>query len=464
MKKTISLLIALLISSTAFAQNFEGKWSGSLEIMGQKLPIVFNISQKDTTFITKMDSPAQNALGLPTNKTIVDGNELEIIASGLGIHYKGTLESDSIVGFFNQNGLSLSLTLRQSQEPDFIRPQQPQPPYPYRIEEVVITNKKNNNSISATITTPDNIEKHPAVILVAGSGPNDRDETVFGHKPFWVIADHLTRNGIIVLRYDKRGVGKSTGKYETATTSDFAEDAQTAIDYLISRRDVDKTSIGIIGHSEGGIIAPMIASKRNDIKHIILLAGMGTKGIDLIMQQNKLALEDQNIEPQNVEELLSITRNTLESIHHWQGTENDKTALRDKINSLWDKTPLIQRMKLNKDQYIRSNFIAMSSPWFREFIKIDPSSYIKRVKCPVLVLNGENDMQVIAKDNTELIEVALTQGKNKNYKIKLYPHLNHLFQESETGKVDEYIKIEQTISDQVLNDITEWIKINSITP
>ncbi len=457
MKYLTSLFIAIAIITTLSAQDITGKWSGNLDIMGQKLPIVFHISKEDTVYITKMDSPAQNAFKLPTDKTTFNNNRLEVVANGLGIFFQGILESDSIRGIFNQGGMALPLILKQDELPVHMRPQTPTPPYPYKIEEVTFANTKDDISLSGTITIPDTIGTFPAVILVAGSGPNDRDETIFEHKPFWVIADYLTRNGFIVLRYDKRGIGSSTGKYELATTSDFAEDAKHALDYLKTHKDVDKNAIGIIGHSEGGIIAPMIAAKSRDIKFVVMLAGMGTKGIDLIMEQNKIALNEQRIELENIEELLNITRNTLQSLSDWEGSDNDRTSLRDQLNLLWDKTPLIQKMKMNKDQYIRSNLNAMSSRWFREFILIDPTVYLKKVKCPVLALNGANDTQVVADENIRIIEASLKDGGNKNFEVKIYPKLNHLFQESETGKVDEYIKIEQTISPEVLTDITNWI-------
>ncbi len=460
MKKLLLLTISISIITFAHAQNFVGKWNGELNVMGQKLTIAFNISKTDSTYVTKMDSPAQNAFGLPTDRTKIADNRIEIIATGLAIFYQGVLEGDSIVGTFNQNGIPFPLNLKQSEAPELKRPQEPKPPFDYKIEDVTFSNKKDKVNISGTITLPNSNEQHPAVILIAGSGPNDRDETIFGHKPFWVIADYLTRNGIAVLRYDKRGVGKSTGRYETATTKDFAEDAKAAIAYLKSRADIDKSSIGIIGHSEGGIIAPMIASKQKDVKFIVLMAGMGTKGIDLIMEQNKIGMEHQNIEQENIDELLKLTQQTLEGLSQWKGTDNDRTALRDEINLLWEKTPLIQKMKLNKDQYIRSNLNTLSSPWFREFLQINPKEYLSKVKCPVLAINGEKDTQVVANENIEIIKASLAEGGNNNFETIIYPNLNHLFQESHTGHVGEYATIEQTISPEVLSDILLWIKSN----
>lgn len=458
MKKTILLFLFISIIATINAQNIVGKWSGTLDIMGQDLPIVFNISHKDDIYKAKMDSPAQNAFGLPTDKTTFDNNNIEIIANGLGIIYKGILESDSIRGTFNQGGVAFPLILKQEEITSRLRPQTPTPPFPYKIEEIAFHNKKDDIYLSGTITTPDTIGTFPAVVLVAGSGANDRDETIFEHKPLWVIADYLTRNGFMVLRYDKRGVGSSTGKYDSATTLDFAEDAKEAINYLKSRDDVDKSSIGIIGHSEGGIIAPMIASENKDIKFIVLLSGMGTKGIDLIVDQNEISLNAQNIEPNNIKELLKTNREMFESLNDWEGNENDKTKLRDYINIVWNKTPLIVRLKMNKDQFIRTNINAMASPWFRYFLTINPEEYLQKTNCAVLAINGDKDTQVLAAKNLSIIKSSLTKGGNNNFDIKIYPNLNHLFQQCETGYVDEYINIEQTIDEQVLIDIKNWIQ------
>lgn len=457
--KRISLLsVAVLTLSFLHAQSITGTWSGSLDIMGNRLPIVFHIAMNDSAFITKMDSPAQNAFGLPTSKTTFSDDRLEIVASGLGIFYQGKLEGDSISGTFNQGGIPFPLTLKQSEEPIMNRPQEPRPPFDYKIEEVKFSNKKDKINLAGTITLPDSVGKLPAVILIAGSGPNDRDETIFGHKPFWVIADFLTRNGYVVLRYDKRGVGKSEGSYATATTENFAADAQSAFDYLKTRNEVDKSVIGLIGHSEGGVIAPMVASQNRDVKFIVLMAAMGIKGINLILDQNESAMVAQKMEEANIVNLQRINRKMFESLSGWKGTENDKTLLRDQLTLLWDKMPILSRMKTNKEQFIRSNFNAMITPWYRGILAINPSEFLQMVKCPVLAINGEKDSQVLYFKNISAIRSALESGGNNRFATKTYPNLNHLFQECQTGEVDEYGQIEQTISPQVLSDILEWMQ------
>lgn len=458
MKKNIILVFLFLLFVSASAQEITGSWSGELDIMGNKLPIVFHISKTDSTYTTKMDSPAQNALGLPTSKTTFTENKLEIVATGLGIFYQGTLQGDSISGIFNQGGMPFPLVLKQSDKPVLNRPQEPKPPFSYKTEDVTFSNKKDKIELAGTLSIPDSAGTFPAVVLIAGSGPQDRDETVFGHKPFLVIADYLTRNGFVVLRYDKRGIGQSKGDHARATTQDFATDASAAIEYLRTRKEVDKSATGLIGHSEGGVIAPMIASENRNIKFIVLLAGTGEKGIETIMEQNRLGLEPLNMEPENTERSLKMIRNMFESLSEWQGTEADRTALRDKLSQLWEQYPLLVKLELKKDAYVRNQFNAMSSPWFRQFLQLNPADYLQKVKCPVLALNGEKDTQVLTGKNLGAIKSALDKGRNYQYEIKSYPNLNHLFQECETGNVDEYGRIEQTISPEVLEDIARWLK------
>lgn len=458
MNRVLLLISFISISLLSFSQEITGTWSGSLHVSGNELPIVFHISENDSAFVTKMDSPAQNAFGLPTSKTTFKDDKLEITATGLGIFYQATLYGDSISGTFNQGGIPFPLILRRGEMKVFNRPQEPQPPFNYVIEEVKFSNKRDEIKLAGTLTKPENPRKHPAVILIAGSGPNDRDETIFGHKPFWVIADFLTRNGYLVLRFDKRGVGESEGRFETATTEDFAHDVKAAIRYLKSRSDVDNSSIGLIGHSEGGIIAPMVAAESKDVSYIILMAGMGVKGIDLILDQNESSMTAQKMEAANIVALQKINREIFESLSDWKGTEEDKTILRDRLTVLWDRMPLLSKLKTNKDQFVRTNFNAISTLWFRQFLTIDPSEYLRKVKCPIFAINGEKDSQVLFFKNIAAIEKALKSGGNEQYSIRTYPGLNHLFQECKTGEVDEYATIEQTISPKVLNDILEWIR------
>ena len=443
---------------SALAQEIIGSWSGTLDIMGNKIPIVFNIEKPDTVYVTKMDSPAQNAFGLPTNRTSFANNKLEIIASGLGIFYQGTLDGDSISGTFNQGGMPFPLVLKQSDKPVFNRPQEPKPPFPYKTEEIFFENKTDKILFAGTFTVPDSAGTFPTVILTAGSGPNDRDETILGHKPFLVIADHLTRNGFAVLRYDKRGVGQSKGDFARATVQDFTADAESAINYLKTRKEVNKSAIGLIGHSEGGMVVPMVASKNRSVKFIVLLAAPGVKGTEIVLEQNRLGLAALNMEPENLDKSLKLINELLYDLTKWENTEVERTVLRDRLSQLWEQFPLLVKLKLKKDPYVRNQFNEMVKPGYRSFLKTNPADFLQKVKCAVLAINGEKDTQVSADVNLNAIKTALDMSKNYRYEIKKYPNLNHLFQESETGNLDEYGEIEQTISPEVLEDITVWLK------
>jgi hypothetical protein len=458
MNKTILYLFLFLAAGKIYSQDITGGWAGSLNIQGTSLRLVFNISKNDTVLVSTMDSPDQGAYGLPTTRTTYSDNKIEIVATGLGIYYRGVLDNDSISGTFSQGGIPFPLTLRRSTEQVIHRPQTPREPLPYISEEVIITDDPNSEiSLSATLTLPDSTGVFPAVVLIAGSGPNDRDETVYGHKPFFVISDHLTRNGFAVLRYDKRGVGKSNGDFGKATINDFVSDANNAVEYLKSRKEIDSSKIGLIGHSEGGIIAPMVAVENDDVKFIVLMAAPATSGIDIVLDQNENSMKYQKIEPETIDRIQILNREIFESLLKWTGTENDRTALRDKLSYLWEQLPILIKLKVEKEPYLRAQFNAMITPGYRSFLATNPDDYLSKVSCAVFAINGGNDVQVQAEKNLMAIKGSVDSG-NPNVVTKLYPELNHLFQESITGQPDEYTKIEQTLSPQVLSDITVWLK------
>lgn len=460
MKLIISCVFSLFTLTSLFSQEISGSWQGILEIQGTNLEIVFHIEKQANNFVSTMDSPTQGAFGIATTKTSFDNDKLQIIVSNLGIFYQATLKSDSLFGTFNQNGMPFPLTLVRTEKKTQLRPQEPKEPYPYKVEEVAFTNLKEKIDLSATLTLPKEKEKSPAVVLIAGSGPNDRDETVFGHKPFWVLADYLTRNGIAVLRFDKRGTGESGGEYFTATTQDFADDAEAALNYLKKRREIDTSNLGLIGHSEGGIIAPIIAARNNDVKFIVLMAGLGVSGAELSLAQNQFAFNKTSISEREKEDLDKILRSIYESVTNWSeyvGSNEERDTLKKELGVLWENLPQEIQPQVKKDVFVEKTTSNIASPWFRSFLKTDPLVYLEKVSIPVLAINGENDTQVEYQTNLNKIEAALKKANNKHYTVKSYPQLNHLFQESTTGELDEYGKIEQTISPEVLSDITNWI-------
>lgn len=457
MKKNI-ILYFLLFCTTVSAQEITGNWLGTLDISGNKLRVGFLIEKTDTVYTAKMDSPDQDAFGLPTTRTSFADGKLEIVAVGLGIFYRGTLRGDSIAGTFNQGGMAFPLVLKQSETPAPNRPQTPQMPFPYKSEEVKFPNKQAKIDLAGTLTVPDSAGTFPAVILIAGSGPNDRDETVFGHKPFLVLADYLTRNGFAVLRYDKRGVEQSEGDYKLATIQDFTADAEAALAFLRSRKEIDGKRIGLLGHSEGGIVAPMVAANNRNVAFVVLMAAPGISGIDIVMKQNQISMLRQEMEIENIERIQKMNREIFESMLTWENTENNRTHLRDQLSHLWEQFPILLKLKTKKDVFVRNQFNAIVLPGYRSFLKTNPEEFLQKVSAPVFAINGENDTQVSSETNLQGIKRALEKGRNFRYEIKSYPALNHLFQESETGWVDEYIQIEQTISPAVLSDIAEWIK------
>ncbi len=459
--KTITCFIILLLSTISlYPKDIIGRWEGILKVQGVELEIVFHIDEQDSEYTSLMDSPTQGAFGIATTKTTFKNNQVEIVVANLAAFYEGKLDNDTIKGTFNQGGMLFPLTLVRTEKKELSRPQEPKAPFPYDVEEVTFTNTKEKIKLAGTLTLPKQTIKSAAVILIAGSGPNDRDETIFAHKPFWILADYLTRQGIAVLRYDKRGVGESEGEYFTATTKDFAEDVEAAISYLKTREEIDPSNIGLIGHSEGGIIAPIVATQGSDVKFVVLMAGLGVTGTELVIAQHQHEFDKLKLSEEEKENFNDIIINLYSNVLKWTeyaGTDKERNQLTQDLDVLWQNlTPRMQGG--SKETFIKQTTSKIISPWFRYFLKINPSEFIQKLDIPTLAINGENDTQVEYQSNLSGIEQALKKANNNQYTIKSYPHLNHLFQESTTGEIDEYGKIEQTISPIVLSDIANWIR------
>lgn len=460
MKTRIIFLVLLLFSINTFAQQITGDWYGALKVQAaMQLRIVFHISQNGDKYSATLDSPDQGAKGIPVSSTLFVNSKLDISMPNLMAEYNGELQGDSIVGTFKQRGMSFPLHLtRHAVEKQAIkRPQEPTPPFPYYSEEVTFPNPSAGITLAGTLTLPKKEGKFPVVVLITGSGSQNRDEEVFGHKPFLVIADYLTQNGIGVLRYDDRGFGKSTGDFQKALTTDFASDVESAVSYLKTRRDVDQKKVGLIGHSEGGNIAPIVASKSKDICFIVMLAGTGLRGDRLLVLQQELIGRASGAPEQELAVWKEAGEKGMDIMDH----TTDQKALKQKLAQLLTETYLKQ-MKDTSQADIKAQISMqveqMTTPWMRYFLKYDPLPALSKVKCPVLVLNGEKDLQVPAKENIPLIEKALKQGGNKQVVIKVFPNLNHMFQECKTGVPAEYGSIEQTIAPVVLETTTNWIK------
>lgn len=460
MKKIIGLLSALLLAVTLYGQDITGQWIGILDISGTKLQLVFHIEKSEAGYTATMDSPDQGATGILVNEVEYEHPMLKLKVKNMRIEYTGEFQDSLIKGTFKQAGFSKEMDLKRGEVVKITirKKQDPKEPYPYLSEDITFPNEEAGITLAGTFTAPERPGKYPAVVLISGSGPQDRNEEIFGHKPFLVISDYLTRKGIAVLRYDDRGTAESTGDFQTATTYDFAGDAEAAVAWLKSRPEVDQKRIGLIGHSEGGIIAPMVANRTDDVAFIVLLAGTGIRGDELLLMQAELIGRSGGTSEEDLKQSREINKAIFDLV---LGIE-EEDELRDELTTL-----LIQVMEDNPDmmqvegaepsEIISRTAEAYSGPWMRYFIRHDPAKELEKVKCPVLAVNGTNDLQVPAEVNLNAIEAAVKRGGNNNVTTKEYKKLNHLFQKSKTGHPSEYGVIKQTFSPKVMNDISKWI-------
>mgnify|MGYP000962551712 CR=1 FL=1 len=458
MKKSLVLLL-LFLSATVFAQDINGKWNGLLKFTGGQLRLSINITKTATGYSATMDSPDQGAAGIPVTTITFANNDLMFAIPAGGIEYKGKYDGKGFTGTFSQNGFAIPLTLGRD-EVELVkvkRPQDPAQPYPYREEEVAF--QSGNIKLAGTLTLPAKEGVYPAVVLITGSGPQNRDEELMDHRPFLVLADYLTRNGIAVLRYDDRGVAKSEGNFETATTKDFADDAAAAFKYLNSRKDINKKKIGLIGHSEGGIIAPMVAVENPEVAFIVLMAGTAIPGDDLMMLQSYSIGKAGGMPEEELKKLSAINRQAYNIIKQERNPRDVESKLTQLYAAELKPVLTLQNLPAEKVQeYIDMQVSTLTSPWYINFIKYDPAPTLAKVKCPILAINGDKDLQVSAKANLPAITRATEKGGNKRVTVKSLPGLNHLFQEAATGQPSEYAKIEQTISPIALAEIQGWVQ------
>ena len=463
MKKTSILFYLCFSFYNLFSQNITGPWSGVLKLPGSQLRIVFNVSKTDSGYASTMDSPDQGAKGIPTTKTDFENGILKISAEKLKMNFEGNLENDTIVkGSFVQNGFTFPLNLTRGlvEKQVLKRPQEPQKPYPYYSEEVRIENTKDSVVLYGTLTMPAKDGLFPAVVLISGSGPQNRDEELMGHKPFLVLSDYLTKNGIAVLRYDDRGTAKSKGIFSKATSFDFSNDAEAAFSYLLTRKEIIPNKIGLVGHSEGGLIAPMIAARNNNIGFVVMLAGTGLSGDQIMLLQQELIARADGSSEADIQKTKKVNKAVFDIVRKNEIANNLNSELSNYLKIELEKdTTLTKSLGMNIDDYIKSTLKQITSPWFQYFLKYDPQTALTQVKCPVLAINGEKDLQVPPKENLEAIKKALKKGGNKNFVTKELPGLNHLFQICKTGSPLEYNDIEQTLSPLALEEVLQWIKM-----
>ena len=423
--RTLTSLVLAMLAFTANAQ--EGAWNGELDVMGSKLPLVFNFSPNGCT----MDSPSQNAKGIPAEKTVTDDGTIKVTVGMIGATFEGKMADGEIKGTFTQNGYPLPLTLKAGKLA-VKRPQTPVPPFPYKEESVSFTNA--GYTFNGTLTLPENYTKDtPVVLMVTGSGQQNRDEELFEHKPFAVIADALARQGIASLRYDDRGWGDASVKFMNFTTDDFRQDAAAALPLLRKRFN----KVGILGHSEGGTIAMMLAAE-GKTDFIVSLAGMAISGKETLVMQNRQAMSVIGLPKETVDTYCNSISKALDEI------ASGKKASEINIDDMPEALKPITIKALQQ----------ADTPYIRHFLNIDVSELLSKIKCPVLALNGTKDTQVDCTANTIQLEKGLTNCKHT---IKKVDGVNHLFQHCTTGNVVEYQQIEETIAPEVLQTITKWI-------
>ncbi|MFN2335415.1 MAG: alpha/beta hydrolase family protein [Bacteroidales bacterium] len=466
--KRSGLLLALLAVTACIAsgqltlRDVEGSWSGKLTESGMDLRMVFNFTMTEAdTIKATLDSPDQNAVGIPLGRVTLEGDSLFVEAPMIRGRYSGKVSSDTLItGIWMQLGRNYNIDLRRGTfaPVTYNRPQEPQPPYPYREEEVIFRNSAENFDLAGTLTLPDGTGPFPAVVLITGSGQQDRDETIFNHKPFKVLADHLTRNGIAVLRYDDRSVGGSKGSLTGATSLSFAGDAEAAVDFLLGRTEIDPAKIGLAGHSEGGFIAPIVASRRGTIAFVISLAGPGVTGYDAIIQQNIDFFRVAGMPEEALEKQLHMLRNIFRFVIAGEDQRTVAKQAMEWYNSELDARGATAEERREQMSQFAQALVQTNNPWWKYFLSTDPAQFWSKVRCPVLALNGDKDIQVNHAQNLPAIKAAVKKGGNRKVKTVSLPGLNHLFQHAETGAIAEYAAIEETFSPEALDLMTTWIR------
>lgn len=399
----LAIVLVAMTALTVHAQDISGIWKGELELGTVKLELIFHFDSDKCT----LDVPAQGAMGIPVTVNSLSADNISLKIPQLQITYNGKRSGESISGMFVQLGKPFFLMLKPGEAAKINRPQEPKGPFAYTTKDVTFTNSAAGVTLAGTLTYPVDFKAKkgvPVVLMVTGSGPENRDEELFSHKPFFVIADYLATHGIASLRYDDRGVGQSTGKHDTCTTKDFADDAKAGVAYLKSLKEFGQ--VGILGHSEGGMIAFKLASEGVG-DFIVAMAAPGVKGDTLLAEQ--------------MNALLSLVDN-----------ENYFTAAQARANAKG------------------------KSVWTDYFLDYDPTSDIQRTHIPTMAINGTKDMQVSAQTNLKNIKLLMANGHKKNL-FREYEGLNHMFQHCTKGIPTEYFEIEETISPEVLADIANWI-------
>ncbi len=464
-RKRLTLAICSMVlvgcgNCSSKVSSIVGDWSGVLDVGIEKLTLALHIQQNpDGALSATVDTLGKKINGSLIDLVTFDKGSLRFEIKEALTKFEGSLikNESEISGQWTQAGQSFLLVFERGiisvEAPN--RPQEPKLPLPYTAEHVSYSNPETGVTLSGTLTLPASKGPFPVVLLIAGSGRIDRDETVFGHKPFLVLADYLTRQGIAVLRFDKRGCGKSTGNYDQATTQDFSDDVLAGIAYIKSRKEVNSNQIGLVGHSEGGIIAPMVAAKSTDVAFIVLMAGTGVNGEKILYEQSALVQRAVG----GTEDSINQCRKFQEQMFTLVKKESDPQIAAEQLQEIAKNymATLPETQEKVTLEYLKSLAARVNTKWFRYYLAYDPIIALKQVRVPVLALNGELDLQVSSQQNLPVITKVLEESGIKDFTTIELPKLNHFFQTCETGSIAEYAKIEETISPSVLNLITEWV-------
>ncbi|WP_343538689.1 alpha/beta hydrolase family protein [Sphingobacterium thalpophilum] len=456
MKKILYLFLICLHFSCSNAQSFDGSWKGEVEVSGQKLLLVFNLEQdSNDRWIGTFESPMQTAQRFPIDAIKVQKDSIWMDVKAIRLFYAGYLDRDKDVmkGVMKQGSFESAMILVRSENEmsGLSRKQDVFPPYDYLEQQVSFRNPKGNASLAGTLTYPKGGGPFPAVVLVNGSGQQNRDSEVFGHRPFKILADHLSKNGFAVLRYDDRGIGGSKGEVNLATTIDFASDADAAVDFLSKQNTVKLGKIGIVGHSEGALIAEIVAAENDKVDYVALLSGPVIKGDSLLILQS-YALGKASGLSESVLNENKISNRRIYDILLRDETPQELSGMLEKELVRQNRgNPLTSDMKIKLSP--------MLIPWFRTFLRIDPAYYLKQLRVPILASFGGKDVQVPANENIYALQHL--RLNTTDVTIKDYPNLNHLFQQAETGKIEEYFENSESFNEQLMDDLTHWLKLKA---
>ncbi|UYZ58779.1 alpha/beta hydrolase family protein [Hymenobacter latericus] len=453
LRGAVWLLVLLCFSATAWAQGNAplraGIWRGKMQAGATELPLIFHIAEAANGARTAtLDSPNQNAYGLPVEKVTQRADSVILQLTRPAARFAGRVVGGGkqLEGAWLQAGRSFPLTLAHQAGATANRPQEPKAPFPYHSEEVTFSNAKTNIKLAGTVTTPAGKGPFPAVVLVTGSGPQDRDETVFGHKPFWVLADYLTRRGYVVLRYDDRGVGKSGGTTTSYTTADGVTDAQAALAYLRTRPEVQARQAGLLGHSEGAMIGLIAATEPNPPAFLIALAGPAVRGLEFMLRQAEDLGRASGMSPDQVASARALNQQVYMTVLQTP----DKAQANERVIALMKQAGLSAAQA-------QQQAAVLTTAWYRQLLAFDPQPLLPKVKCPVLALNGGKDLQVAASVNLPAWEQGVRAGGNQDVTVQELTGLNHLFQTANTGLSQEYGQIEETFSPTALQAIGDWL-------